>query len=927
MRIITFIVLLAASDATALAENLVANGSFENGIIDPFPPNTNFPYFETLGVGATNIANWSVVSGTIDYKTSLQWQASDGDRSLDMDGLTFPGSVIQSIPTVPGQLYELTFDMAGNPGGPPTIKELQVCAGTTCQLFTFALPFGDAFFGANFLVGMELGWVKKSILFVAVDSTTALSFTSMTSGQNCEPYFDACNSFGPALDNVVVTRRGDVTRQGSIVAWGFNGSGQVNPPFPNAGFVAVAAGAEHSLGLRLEGSVAAWGSNTLGQSDVPLPNTSFVAVAAGYAHSLGLKRDGSIVGWGRCWDGQCDVPTANTGFVSVAGGFWNSVGLKSDGAVVVWGSCVTGQCDVPHPNADFVAVASNAYHTLGLKADGSIVAWGCWVADYGQCNVPSPNTNFVAIAAGLYHSLGLKADGSIVAWGLNNYGQTNVPAPNSGFIAITAGGFHSLGLNAHGSIVGWGNDSNGETNVPAPNTGLIALAAGINHSLGIRTSAPPTQSVVLDFEHDAPFRVVVPIVNLPFPSWVPFVGTTPVVDKADTRLVPLLHEPDPDKDFNDFTRDILRKVRDEYAGFRVEFVLNDSDASLPPSQQSTVYFSGQGPEGFGGGGMAVWWNLNPIDICNLNRTDIAIVFLPLDIGYDYQTFVRVTGNAVVHEVGHLLGLWHTYPIQTETQHMWFQSTSDERSFVGRSLCVLPPPLCSPAVTQNDKAALALSVGAYPSMESQLVSHGSLDGVCFLAKIVVDVHSTSSLYGLKALACSPPDACRLIDIGDMSEGESKTVDVGIGPGEFLTITGSSLPFVTAASGQEVPTQDVFAYFGPPKGDRLSDLDPSLFALAPDASQLSIETHSAVLLQTDGTLVSPVGDATGTASQTGDLNVDGSVGPDDYRVLSNCLMGPDAKVAETCWRADLDGDRDVDMRDLSYFLDIIGFFNSD
>jgi hypothetical protein len=37
---------------------------------------------------------------------------------------------------------------------------------------------------------------------------------------------------------------------GAIVAWGDNGAGQCNVPAPNSGFVAVAAGGQHSLGLK-----------------------------------------------------------------------------------------------------------------------------------------------------------------------------------------------------------------------------------------------------------------------------------------------------------------------------------------------------------------------------------------------------------------------------------------------------------------------------------------------------------------------------------------------------------------------------------------------------------------------------------------------------------------------------------------------------
>jgi hypothetical protein len=41
--------------------------------------------------------------------------------------------------------------------------------------------------------------------------------------------------------------------------------------------------------LRADGSIVAWGNNWYGQCDPPAPNTGFVAIAAGGDHSLGLK--------------------------------------------------------------------------------------------------------------------------------------------------------------------------------------------------------------------------------------------------------------------------------------------------------------------------------------------------------------------------------------------------------------------------------------------------------------------------------------------------------------------------------------------------------------------------------------------------------------------------------------------------------------
>jgi hypothetical protein len=69
------------------------------------------------------------------------------------------------------------------------------------------------------------------------------------------------------------------------VAWGYNGNGETNVPAPNSGFVAVAAGMHHSLGLKSDGAIVAWG----GLTNVPAPNTNFVAVAAGRSHNLAIR--------------------------------------------------------------------------------------------------------------------------------------------------------------------------------------------------------------------------------------------------------------------------------------------------------------------------------------------------------------------------------------------------------------------------------------------------------------------------------------------------------------------------------------------------------------------------------------------------------------------------------------------------------------
>ena len=259
---------------------------------------------------------------------------------------------------------------------------------------------------------------------------------------------------------------------------------QCSVPEPNSGFVAVAGGWLHSLGLRSDYSIVAWGSDDFNQCTVTSPASGFISIATGFYHSLGLRTDSSIAVFGQDDHGQCVVPEPNTDFVAVAGGGYHSLGLKADSLIVAWGDNAFGQCDVPETDTVFVAVAGGGYHSLGLKADGSIVAWGD--NSLGQCDVPEPDTSFVAVAAGMRFSLGLISDGSIVAWGDNTVGQCTVPDTGNGFIAIAGGGYHGLGLRSDGSIVAWGDNEFGQCNVPDPNTGFVAVTGGMRFSLGVK---------------------------------------------------------------------------------------------------------------------------------------------------------------------------------------------------------------------------------------------------------------------------------------------------------------------------------------------------------------------------------------------------------------------------------------------------------
>ena len=119
----------------------------------------------------------------------LRWIIIHGERSLDLNGDHGAGGVEQSITTVIGQLYHVTFDMAGNPSTNPInttqTKWMEVTAGNTTATFDF-LVTGNS--------NAAMGWESKGFSFTANSTTTTIQFKSL----------DPTMTYGPALDNVSV---------------------------------------------------------------------------------------------------------------------------------------------------------------------------------------------------------------------------------------------------------------------------------------------------------------------------------------------------------------------------------------------------------------------------------------------------------------------------------------------------------------------------------------------------------------------------------------------------------------------------------------------------------------------------------------------------------------------------------------------------
>lgn len=177
MGFLTGLTVVAATPAQALTG--FSNASFETPVVTP---NT----FVNMGAGAS-IGAWTITQGHVDLIGAGYWQAAGGVQSVDLSGSAVPlaGGVAQSFATVPLLRYRVSYKVAGNPGGGPTIKTGQVLAnGNVIQSFSFDVT------GKTFA---DMGYVHKVAMFFASGPTSTIEFRSTTN-----------TAFGPVLDNVHV---------------------------------------------------------------------------------------------------------------------------------------------------------------------------------------------------------------------------------------------------------------------------------------------------------------------------------------------------------------------------------------------------------------------------------------------------------------------------------------------------------------------------------------------------------------------------------------------------------------------------------------------------------------------------------------------------------------------------------------------------
>ena len=334
---------------------------------------------------------------------------------------------------------------------------------------------------------------------------------------------------------------------GVVYAWGANNNGQlgngsvfngtisVPAAVDRSGILAgkrvvkIAAGGDHSLALCEDGSLVAWGNNGSGQlgdgtqtnRSVPvavdvsgvLAGKTIIAIGASHYSSFAACSDGTVASWGGNGSGIL-------GYGVSSGSFSRPIEVSRTGALL--GKVV-------------VALAPGENHCLALCSDGTFVAWGD--NTYGQVGANGTATvpvlvdttgalagkRVVRIAAARAHSIAVCSDGTIVAWGRNNYGEvgngngavTRLPADittNGGLngknvVSVEASIFNSLAICADGSAVDWGYNAWGQLGnggkvdsalpvivqpgVILPGERIIGSTAAVGFHIALVASPPP----------------------------------------------------------------------------------------------------------------------------------------------------------------------------------------------------------------------------------------------------------------------------------------------------------------------------------------------------------------------------------------------------------------------------------------------------
>ena len=298
-----------------------------------------------------------------------------------------------------------------------------------------------------------------------------------------------------------------VSDDGTVWAWGYNGSGQLGDAVVRQSstplmlgklseVIDVAAGFSNSAALQEDGTVWIWGGEQKPyKQPVPIEKVkglkAIKSIAIGQTFGTALRDDGTVWVWTRHKGTALarQVPELSE-IAGIATGGGSTLAYDYDCTLRAWGKNNFGQLgngdniDQAKPvrvgSKCLTAVAINNNAAV-LGVNGIIWTWGYnrngQLADGSKVNRPQPEMvngidHVLAISVD-HHTLALRADGTVWAWGANAYGQLGdgsridkmVPVQVVGISKVTniaAGNMFSLAEKADGTVWAWGRNNFGQ---------------------------------------------------------------------------------------------------------------------------------------------------------------------------------------------------------------------------------------------------------------------------------------------------------------------------------------------------------------------------------------------------------------------------------------------------------------------------------
>jgi len=418
--------------------------------------------------------------------------------------------------------------------------------------------------------GSKLWDIWYSIEGIEVDETLSIFVDAITDSSEtltCETFIEPSDTgsiIGPGDYHIIWDFGTDIPNREFYSDWIALYIAASNPgvvPGECNEIVMLAAGMGHSVALRYNGTVWTWGFNESGQlgdgstidNDIPVQaigpgSNNIIAIAAGHQHTVFLRVDSTVWGCGRNHRGQIgdatltnrDIPVEVTDSIgtvfldnvtALAAGFAHTIARTSDTYMWAWGYNKSGQLGIDTaggsgsaydtgidqntpkqvlftgglwPLGNVLTVSAGSWHTIALRTDSTIWTWGSnFNGQLGDGNHGGDDSDFdpgidrdtpfqvlgeggvgylseiIAISAGGNHSVALKADGTVWAWGRNYCGQLgngstsdrDIPVQVVGpggagyltdIVAIATGKYYTIALRSDGTVWAWGDNESGQ---------------------------------------------------------------------------------------------------------------------------------------------------------------------------------------------------------------------------------------------------------------------------------------------------------------------------------------------------------------------------------------------------------------------------------------------------------------------------------